>query len=80
MGYAGVRTEDGKPHWTSTCLNCGQCEKKCPQGIKVREEFKHVQRNLEGAGIKATALLHFSEDGHIRFYCGTLPVIRKAIA
>lgn len=55
MGYAGVQTEDGKPHWTSTCLNCGQCEKKCPQGIKVREEFKHVQRDLEGAGIKATA-------------------------
>lgn len=55
MGYAGVRTEDGKPHWTSTCLNCGQCEKKCPQGIKIREEFKHVQRDLEGAGIKATA-------------------------
>lgn len=55
IGFAGVRTTDGKPHWTTSCLNCGQCEKKCPQGIAIRQEFKHVQQHLEGTGAKALA-------------------------
>ncbi len=55
MSNAGIRTEDGKPHWTSACQNCGQCEKKCPQGIKVRGVFKHVQKDLEGTGTRAVA-------------------------
>jgi predicted aldo/keto reductase-like oxidoreductase len=50
-----IQTKDGKSHWTNTCLNCGQCEKKCPQGIKIREAFKMVQKNLEGPGIKLLA-------------------------
>ena len=55
LGYAGVRMQDGRPHWTSTCLNCGQCERRCPQNIKIREEFKHVQKDLEGGAVKAIA-------------------------
>lgn len=55
IGFAGVRTTDGKPHWTNACLNCGQCEKKCPQGIAIRQEFRHVQQHLEGAGAKLLA-------------------------
>jgi predicted aldo/keto reductase-like oxidoreductase len=43
-----INTKDGKPHWTTTCLNCGQCEKKCPQKIEIRKAFKHVQKDLEG--------------------------------
>jgi predicted aldo/keto reductase-like oxidoreductase len=52
---ACIQTKDGKPHWTNTCLNCGQCEKKCPQGIKIREAFKLVQKDLEGPGIRLLA-------------------------
>ncbi len=55
MLYAGVRTPDGEPHWTSTCRDCGQCEKKCPQGIHIREEFKQVQKDLEGRSTRALA-------------------------
>jgi predicted aldo/keto reductase-like oxidoreductase len=52
---ACIQTKDGKPHWTKACLNCGQCEKKCPQGIKIRETFKLVQKDLEGPGIRLLA-------------------------
>lgn len=55
MARAGISTEDGKPHWTSACINCGKCEKACPQNIKVRAEFKHVQKDLEGVFVKAGA-------------------------
>lgn len=57
MMTAGMQTKDGKSHWTTTCLNCGQCEKKCPQGIKIREEFKHVHKDLEGIGTKIIAYI-----------------------
>jgi len=50
---AGVQTIDGKPHWTKTCSNCGECEKMCPQGIKIREAFRLVQKDLEGLGTRA---------------------------
>lgn len=55
MAYMGVQTSDGKAHWTSTCINCGKCETKCPQNIPVRKSFKQVQKDLEGPGIKAVA-------------------------
>ena len=53
--YAGVQTEDGKPHWTSACLDCGKCEKHCPQHLQIREEFKHVRRHFEGPVMKTGA-------------------------
>ncbi len=49
----GVMTEDGKPHWTSACIDCGKCEQACPQGIKIREKFKYVQKDLEGVGVRS---------------------------
>ncbi len=52
MRYAGLQTEDGKTHWTNSCLDCGKCEIACPQGIKIREEFKHVRKDIEGIGTK----------------------------
>lgn len=55
MLSAGVQTKDGKPHWTNSCIKCGQCEKICPQGLKICETFKHVQKDLEGYGVKTLA-------------------------
>ncbi len=55
MAFAGIMTDDGKPHWTNSCMDCGKCEKACPQNIEIRKEFKKVQKNLEGFGIKALA-------------------------
>ncbi|MBN2616706.1 MAG: aldo/keto reductase [Spirochaetales bacterium] len=45
--YLGIQSKDGKAHWTSSCVNCGKCEAKCPQFIPVREKFKQVQKELE---------------------------------
>jgi len=52
MLNAGVQTKDGKPHWTKSCLHCRECEKICPQGIKICDSFSLVQKHLEGTGVK----------------------------
>jgi predicted aldo/keto reductase-like oxidoreductase len=57
MLTAGVQTRDGKPHWTNACTNCGQCEKKCPQTLKIREAFRLVQKDFEKPGIKALSTI-----------------------
>ncbi len=31
----------------SKCVECGKCESHCPQGIKIREELKHVTTLFE---------------------------------
>ncbi len=54
---AGIKTLDGKTHWTTSCIDCGKCEKACPQHIKVREEFASVKKDMEGWGIKALSAL-----------------------
>jgi predicted aldo/keto reductase-like oxidoreductase len=53
--FAGVKTDDGKPHWTTSCIDCGKCEKACPQGIKVRREFVNVRKDMEGVRSKVIA-------------------------
>ena len=29
------------------CIDCGQCEEKCPQHLKIRDELKRVVKVLE---------------------------------
>jgi len=55
MRFAGITSADGKPHWTSACIDCGKCEGKCPQSIPVRQTFAKVQKDLETPLIKAVA-------------------------
>ena len=57
VAYLGVQTEDGKAHFTDVCIDCGQCEEKCPQHIEVRQVFKQVQKDLEGPLVKGIATL-----------------------
>jgi predicted aldo/keto reductase-like oxidoreductase len=55
MAFTGIITDDGKPHWTKDCIDCGKCEKACPQGIEVRKEFKKVQKSLEGPVVRGVS-------------------------
>lgn len=67
MGYAGVQTADGKPHWAGSCTDCGACEKKCPQHLPIRDALKQVSREMEGTGTKmmATVMRRFMGSGKV---------------
>lgn len=38
--------DEPKPAWAEACQECGECEDKCPQNIKVREQLKEAHTLL----------------------------------
>ncbi len=44
MKCTAVRKESSA---ASNCIECGKCEKHCPQGIEIRKELKNAQKTLE---------------------------------
>ncbi len=54
--YSGVNTTDGKPHWSTACIDCGKCEKACPQNLEIRKTLKQVGRDIEGPITKGIAV------------------------
>lgn len=41
----------------SSCIQCGRCERLCPQGIEIRKELKNAAAELETVKYKAMARL-----------------------
>ena len=37
------------------CIECGKCERHCPQGIPIREKLKEARRDLENPAYKIAA-------------------------
>lgn len=46
MQALGVMSK--KPSYASVCIECGKCEKHCPQNIAIRKELRTVKREMEG--------------------------------
>lgn len=44
--YWYILTTNG--HSASQCIQCGKCEKHCPQSIPIREKLVQVQKEVEG--------------------------------
>lgn len=55
IAFSGIMTDDGKPHYASSCIECGKCENKCPQNIEIRMMLKQVRKDLEGPLLKGIA-------------------------
>lgn len=45
--YMMCTTFKKDPSNASKCVQCGKCEKNCPQGIEIRKELKNVKKHLE---------------------------------
>jgi uncharacterized protein len=52
FAYSGLLTDDNEAHYTDACIDCGICEKNCPQNIAVRKEFDLVRKEIETPGLK----------------------------
>jgi predicted aldo/keto reductase-like oxidoreductase len=44
-------------HQASLCIECGVCEKRCPQKIKIREELKKVTKEMENILYRPTRFI-----------------------
>ncbi len=42
LGITGSET-----HYANQCVSCGLCEEHCPQEIKIRQELKNAEKELE---------------------------------
>lgn len=45
--YLMCTTMKSESSGASKCLECGKCEKHCPQSIQIRKELKNVKRRFE---------------------------------
>ena len=39
--------EMGAEHQAKNCIQCGKCEKSCPQKLQIRRDLKKVQEDLD---------------------------------
>ena len=44
--YNGIGTWQAKGKKADACVNCGACEKKCPQHIPIRAQLKQAHKKL----------------------------------
>ena len=46
--YIGMRADKDGPKWAGSCIQCGKCEKKCPQNLKIMDALAQTAKRLEG--------------------------------
>jgi len=49
MHYMGMLggMDGGKPSFASRCIDCGKCERHCPQSLPIRKHLKEVSKVME---------------------------------
>jgi predicted aldo/keto reductase-like oxidoreductase len=57
-----ITSQPGKQIGPGSCVECGACEKLCPQNIPIRQELKAVKKKMEpfflGAALKIYWLMN----------------------